>query len=318
MIPFRSALACFALASFCTSALAVPECTAPPSGLLSWYRAQKNAADTIGTNDGTVHGPVAYAQGKVGSAFQFDGGSYVSAPNIPELIFGTHSFTVDVWVNFDTISARSPFVAHDDGASNHNKWIFWYDEQGHDTPGGPALRFHINGPDLGPKDPVYVPWSPVAGRWYHLAVTRDVQGATQSVYTLYINGAQKAQTTSNDAIRDAVAAPLTIGGAEGYFFTGKLDETDIFDRALTADEILALYSAGSAGKCVPESPPLELSVTGMSPTGGTLTCTNVTTGATVEVPVARGIRTLSCEEAGLVVHTGDTVRIDAALRGKAN
>src|SRR5207244_4055270 len=37
-------------------------------------------------------------------------------------------------------------------------------------------------------------------------------------------------------------------------FTGQMDEIDIFNRALSADEIAAIYHAGSAGKCQQTSP----------------------------------------------------------------
>jgi hypothetical protein len=33
------------------------------------------------------------------------------------------------------------------------------------------------------------------------------------------------------------------------FFKGLIDEVEIFNRALSADEIVAIYSAGSAGIC---------------------------------------------------------------------
>jgi hypothetical protein len=52
-------------------------------------------------------------------------------------------------------------------------------------------------------------------------------------------------------------------------FTGLIDEVEIFNLALTADEISAIYNAETAGKCVP---PYTLTVT-MAGTGtGTVSC----------------------------------------------
>jgi hypothetical protein len=36
-----------------------------------------------------------------------------------------------------------------------------------------------------------------------------------------------------------------------YFFAGLIDEVSIYNRALAADEIKAIYDAGSAGKAKP-------------------------------------------------------------------
>ena len=48
--------------------------------------------------------------------------------------------------------------------------------------------------------------------------------------------------------------PLEIGVRDpglggGGFFSGGMDELEIFNRALTGAEVQAIYNAGSAGKC---------------------------------------------------------------------
>ncbi len=139
--------------------------------------------------------------------------------------------------------ALVPFISHDDSAFNFIKWIFWFDNIGHRQPGGSALRFHINSPSLGPRDPVVFPWSPTTGRWYHLAVTRS-----GSTYALYIDGVQVISETDANTIPNP-NAPLTIGKAEASFFNGLIDEVEILDRALSESEVLAIFNAGSAGKC---------------------------------------------------------------------
>ena len=40
------------------------------------------------------------------------------------------------------------------------------------------------------------------------------------------------------------------GGCQGpRYFKGLIDEVDIFNRALSASDIVAIYNAGNAGKC---------------------------------------------------------------------
>jgi uncharacterized repeat protein (TIGR01451 family) len=81
-----------------------------------------------------------------------------------------------------------------------------------------------------------------------------------SAYALYIDGVQVATATNSIAIPDP-AASLTIGRAEAYFLNGLVDEVEIFNRALTASEVQAIYNAGSAGKCKSEVMEADLSVT---------------------------------------------------------
>ena len=221
-------------------------CAGPPADLVAWWKAEGNANDSLGGHHGTLINGTAFSTGNVRHAFQFDGADdAVDVPDSDQWTLGTQDFTIDLWVNFDQIAGRSPFVGHNNGSGGQDKWIFWYDESGHTTPSGPALRFHINsdGP-FGAIDTIHSPWSPIVGRWYHVAVTR--QGST---YALFIDGSQVATATDqHDEIQDATA-PVTIGWSEGYAFPGRIDEIDIFNRALSAEAIHAIFAAGSAGKC---------------------------------------------------------------------
>ena len=94
----------------------------------------------------------------------------------------------------------------------------------------------------------------IPDQWYHVADTYDGSEAR-----VYIDGGL-------DATGDESAVPLTntsllFFGQRGddnssLFFDGLLDEVSIYNRALTAEEISAIYAAGSHGKTRPEPPPL--------------------------------------------------------------
>jgi hypothetical protein len=46
------------------------------------------------------------------------------------------------------------------------------------------------------------------------------------------------------------AIPLSLGQSEdAYFFPGLLDEVEIFRRALSPEEVQAIFEAGGVGKC---------------------------------------------------------------------
>lgn len=218
----------------------------PPAGQIAWWPGDGSATDITGGSNGSVSN-TGYAAGIAGKAFSFTGSGSVSVPDSDIFTLGAKPFTIDLWVNFTTLQGRDPFIGHDDGSGYYNKWIFWYDAQatmhGHNTDvDGPALRLHVNG-DGGNIDPVSFPWNPTPGKWYHVAITRSGND-----FTLYIDGAAVKKSTVAVTIPNPTA-PLTIGSAEAYNLNGKLDEVEIFSRALSAKEIKALYLDGKAGRC---------------------------------------------------------------------
>jgi hypothetical protein len=95
------------------------------------------------------------------------------------------------------------------------------------------------------------------GVWQHVAATFDSQS---QVIILYVNGVEIPATlisgSTEVAVSDSVA-PVDFGtlvnmqGNLNGLWNGLMDEVDIFNRALAASEIQAIYQAGSGGKCLP-------------------------------------------------------------------
>ena len=91
------------------------------------------------------------------------------------------------------------------------------------------------------------------GEWVHIAVT--VEGSTAK---LYVNGVVVETKSNVSGVRQYGDGPIVIGGATEFArnaayprgFHGLIDELDLFDSALGAEDIWDIYSAGSAGKCV--------------------------------------------------------------------
>jgi len=95
------------------------------------------------------------------------------------------------------------------------------------------------------------------GVWYHVAATYD---GNQSI--LYVNGVAEASATAGFPL-DYDTTPLFIGTTGTWppylnTFGGIIDEASIYNRALSEGEIAAIYSAGSAGKCVIKYSPVTL------------------------------------------------------------
>jgi hypothetical protein len=228
--------------------LTLLNCSPPPSGLVSWWPGNGNASDIIGGSNGTLTNGATFAAGEVGQAFSFNGtNQFVLIPDSPHWAFGSNDFTIDLWVNFNSVKASNPLIANDEGGFAVNKWIFLLNNG--------QLEFHINSPASG-NPGIYIgstPFAPNPGEWHHVAMTKG--GAT---YTFYVDGNPGSPASNSIPVPDA-AAPLTIGYAEpGPSVNGLIDEVDIFNRALTSAEVAAIYAAGSAGKCVPTVPQITL------------------------------------------------------------
>jgi hypothetical protein len=214
--------------------------------MLAWWPGDGDVTDFWENYNGIFINSPSYTIGKVDQCFHFTGSNWVQVNDQDVWTLGTSPFTIDLWVKFDYILGRSPFIAHDEAGGPSNKWIFWYDAGGHRPPYGPALRFHIYNPSVAyiPIDTiVYYPWNPVVGVWYHVAVTRE-----GFIYNLYIDGVN-VKTEDHSYPLPNPNAPLTIGKAEAFTFRGDIDEVEIFNRALTSLEVKSIYEAGSAGKC---------------------------------------------------------------------
>ena len=219
------------------TALTVKPCEeAGQDALVGWWSGDGHSLDlTTNHVDGTLQSGASYTLGLVGQAFSLDGvDDFVQVPDSPLWAFGTSDFSIALWANFAATDGGRTFLACDDCGGPCNKWVFWLDNG--------QIIFHLNGSAI--ANIGMVPFSPVLGEWYHLAVTR--QGST---YTFYIDGQLVSTRIDSQAVPDA-SVPLTIGQADGTFnFSGLLDEIMVCSRALSYDEIAVLYAASAAGKC---------------------------------------------------------------------
>jgi hypothetical protein len=220
-----------------------------PSGLAALWLGDGSASDSAGENNGTLMGGAAFAGSDMGQAFRFDGSSgYVSVPHSPLWDFGNNPFTIAFWANFNSPVGEEALIADDNGVgADQNKWIFYHGTRGTSAmrgtgyPGNNVLQFHIRGPSM--ADIGNFAFSPVAGQWYHIALTRN-----GSVWTFYTDGKVIGTARSSISV-PSMTAPLTIGNAEGLcFFNGLMREVSIYNRALSAAEIESIYSAGKPAR----------------------------------------------------------------------
>jgi len=212
----------------------VEGCIEPPSGLVSWWPGDGNANDLQGMNDGTSVNGATFGLGKVGQAFSFDGNSYVSAPTTG-LPTGDSARTLEFWVKVNSFAdIETAFVGY-------GKFLT-YEQTYYMGAIGNTLFFSqwgqaILGPAL------------QKGRWYHVATTN-----TGNSFTLYLDGEVVAR--GNMPMNVPGNTQLFIGrlpDSPDKRLDGQIDEVEVYNRALSAAEIRAIFQAGSQGHCKPET-----------------------------------------------------------------
>lgn len=217
----------------------VPSCAPAPSGLVSWWSGEGNANDNEGLNQGALQNGAAFAPGRVGRAFHFDGVSgSVVVPDSASLRL-TNQITIECWINAQSVVGDQSLVAKVGGSGGNNGYQLLLS--------GTTLIAQFNGP--GQAWPGYRVQSGVpivAGVWNHIAWTYD-----QSALKLYWNGAPVATNVIGACAIAPSASNLRLSGDDNnhVYFNGLIDEASLYHEALSSDQVLAIYGARGAGKC---------------------------------------------------------------------
>jgi uncharacterized repeat protein (TIGR01451 family) len=229
--------------NFASFTVAAPySCLEPPAGLVSWWPGDGNALDAVGTNHGTwsVTNGAFYAPGQVGSAFACDGISQFVIVNDSSSLHLTN-LTVECWAMFTEYDGCRVLLGKPVGSGTDDSFVLWTQD------GVLHAHCYFTG---GPGPTLTYNFSPAQGVWHHLAYTIDNTASNQ---VLYVDG-QPVATATASGTPGYDAHPLLIGadinnGNYSCLFNGLIDEPAIYNRALTAAEVQALYFAGPAGKC---------------------------------------------------------------------
>jgi Concanavalin A-like lectin/glucanases superfamily/Divergent InlB B-repeat domain/Putative Ig domain/Immunoglobulin I-set domain len=213
-----------------------------PAGMVGWWKAEGNAHDSAGTNNGALSPSGAgYAAGEVGQAFKLDGSKgYVEIPDAPAL--ESASLTVEAWVQCDSTLGLPTIFAKPVGSGSNNSYALWLNNFG--TLTGQIATATTAGEQLSSSaGPL------TTGTWYHVAYTVDDSAQKQ---VLYVDGVQVASAaTTASASYDNQPMFLgrgTLNAQPAFLLQGLIDEASIYNRALAPAEIASIYNAGAAGK----------------------------------------------------------------------
>ena len=208
-------------------------------GAVSHWRADGDAHDWAGANDGTLNGDATFATGKYGQAFAFDGsGDYVNCGDHISLEM-TNEMTVGAWIYPTGPGSSGGIIVNREGeyeiARNSNGTIAWAFKN--TNPGWAWINTGFVAP---------------LNTWTHVAVVYD-----QGVIDTYGNGVLQHTYNGAGSLGDSgVWDEFWIGGRHdvNQFFDGLIDEVRVFNRALGPGEIPSLLT-------VPE--PASLSLLGL-------------------------------------------------------
>ena len=272
--------------------------------LVAYFPFNGNANDASGTgNNGTVYNATLTTDrfGNPNAAYAFNGNSRIEVPD--DLTLRPASISLGAWVYYANVPYSIQAIIGKALSSEwHESYLIYYNT------GLPnALATNAGGTDavniIAPAPPL------AAGQWIHLVQVFDDAGNTMK---LYVNGMEAASAPANFSL-DFDGSPFLIGAdlennSLAFYFGGKIDEVKIYNRALSATEVLAWYQEPAyAG---PDKPICAGTSTTLTASGGSsyLWSTGATTAAITVTPASTTTYTVTATNA-LGAQSSDEVTI---------
>lgn len=206
--------------------------------LVAWYKFEGNALDSSGYgNHGTAYGAKLAMDryGNLNGAYRFNGaGDYILVP-ASNSIQPANALTVSVWYNSDSNNTQwQPLVC------KHISNSFPYDSYllGTGTPSPVNKRWYGVISNTNNFSQNAISRNSDFGKWTLLTFTYD--GTTIKTY---VNGNLDTTNSFSGNIGYS-SSGLYIGhnGIAGQYFRGLIDDIKIYNRALSASEVSAMYS----------------------------------------------------------------------------
>jgi hypothetical protein len=211
----------------------------PTNGLVGWWPFNGNANDESGNgNNGTVNGATLTndRNGSTNAAYNFTNSlNVINIPHSSSLnLSGAMSFSF--WLNSTDVNAHQVIMNKATGGTS-NSYILQL-SPGNDT----KNKIWLNCGGLTQISQLSNPVITANNQWYHVTVVYDLQKVS-----FYINGQLTNTYSPLTSSTPTNTNPLTIGrdgdASNSSSFKGKLDDIAIYNRALTQQEITALYTS---------------------------------------------------------------------------
>ena len=227
----------------------------PPTtlGLVGYWSMNEGsgsfAGDSSGKgNNGTLTNGPTWVDGKRGKALSFDGvNDWARVPDSNVLdVTATQSITLGAWIktNINGMIIASKF----DSTGNSAYYRILVGGDATAQKAGFGLRGSTSG-----EATVSSNTTVTDGKWHYVVGVRDV---SQDKIFVYVDGIQENSLTDPSVGNLATENPLIIGAhgqatASTQWFNGSLDDVRVYNRALSASEIQALYKSGTVKYATP-------------------------------------------------------------------
>jgi hypothetical protein len=228
------------------------------ANLVSYWAFNGGYIDSVSKTVGTPVNAtgISFVTGKLGQAVQVKNRGYINS-NVTNTIANLKSFTMVMWIQQPTSLANSPttFMPFSLNAAGYSweqtKFFMLFDQPDNTTNTLGKIALMDQWFDKGKVWPRMLD-----GNWHQMAISYD---GTSGAMRVYVDGTLLPQSNAfsiNPQNNFGTADSFTLGGpndatntANGWMnsLSGNLDEFRVFNKVLTPDEILILYTLQNKG-----------------------------------------------------------------------
>ena len=243
------------------TAVGAAPCASPLAGLVGLWKAEGNARDLVGGNNGILRNGATFTARGVGQAFLLSGSANVEVPNAPALN-PNRQLTVAGWLRTDGFVRRWQTVFWKGnepdctGGCENRQYALFLNSDGQFEFDATSVA-GVGSGQISMTTPSLIS----VGQWYHFAAVINTE---LNYKRLYINGQLVGEQAFDLSGIRSTGGPLLFGRVPSWdgFFNGALDELCVYNVALSQEQIGALVEARSSGICPDTlliSQPAELS-----------------------------------------------------------
>jgi hypothetical protein len=163
-----------------------------------------------------------------------------------ELAFsGAQDFTISTWIYIDDKSASHGYITKRDSVNNRRSYLINYGS------GIDRISFTVSGDGTSGTTSQAVAnnlGSPSINTWYHIVCYHD---SVNDVIGIIVNNGTPDTTAHTQGVYNNTTDKFGVGflawesGSPTSEFNGRVDETGVWTKVLTAQEITDLYNSGS-------------------------------------------------------------------------
>ncbi len=216
----------------------------PTDGLVAYWRFDETsgttAVDSFGNHDGTANSSnvLTGTDGINNGCADLTGGDYsIDFGDHDDFIIGSNGFTWSTWSK-RTYSNNAALITK--GYHTLTQALPWYLSRVISS----KAEFYLR--NTSSDNFVTTSTTNVDdGKWHHIAAVVDT---TNGVSILYVDGVEEHRVTNNSIKTGDFGNntdPLVMGAHGNNYMNGLIDETAIWQRALSASEIEELYNNGN-------------------------------------------------------------------------